>query len=445
MKDISIKVKSLDSPGDLKPYLEKDYGVAQKIISDVGSIVEEVRLKGDEALIRYSREFDGYDPEDMGQLTVDRREVDEAAMRAEKNMPALIDAIKASRKNIEKYHTMQLKSQKNSWMFEAGPGKELGQRSIALQRVGLYIPGGRYVYPSTVLMTAIPAIIAGVDEIIICSPPGIDGKLNDVLMYLCRYLGISEIYKIGGAQAIAAMAYGTGTIKRVDKIAGPGSIYVILAKKVVYGTVGIDSLAGPSDITIIADDRARADFISLDLVAQAEHDPLSRSILLAGSLKKAKEVIGSIDKYMKEFGRDSRQKNNFEAAVRSLNDNCIIFYSDDMDLLVEASNIIAPEHLEIMAADHEYILKGIKNAGAIFIGDYTPVAVGDYIGGTNHVIPTGGNARFASSLGVNDFLKKSSICFYSRDALKKERKYIASMADFEGLYAHRDSVNKRFK
>ena len=445
MKDISIKVKSLDSLEDLKPYLKKDHGIAQKTISDVDSIVEEVRLKGDTALIRYTREFDGYDPGDMDMLSADSAEIKEAALRAEKNMPVLIDAIKASRKNIEGYHRKQLESQKNSWMISSGPGKELGQRSIALQRVGLYIPGGRYVYPSTVLMTAIPAIIAGVDEIIICSPPGMDGKLNDILLYLCRDLGISEVYKIGGAQAVAAMAYGTGTIKRVDKIAGPGNIYVTLAKKAVYGLVGIDSLAGPSDITIIADDGAKADFIALDLVAQAEHDPLSRSILLAGSRKKAKEVVESIDKYLEEFGSDSRQKNNFEIAVRALNNNCNIFYSSDMDLLVKASNIIAPEHLEIMVDDYEYILKGIKNAGAIFIGDYTPVAVGDYIGGTNHVIPTGGNARFASSLSVNDFLKKSSICLYNRDALEKERKYIANMADFEGLYAHRDSVNKRFE
>ena len=445
MKDISIKVKSLDSLEDLKPYLKRDHRIAQKTISDVDSIVEDVRLKGDTALIRYTREFDGYDPGDMDKLSAGSDEIAEAAQRAEKNMPALIDAIKVGRKNIEGYHRKQLESQKNSWMISSGPGKELGQRSIALQRAGLYIPGGRYVYPSTVLMTAIPAIIAGVDEIIICSPPGMDGKLNDILLYLCRDLGISEIYKIGGAQAVAAMAYGTGTIKRVDKIAGPGNIYVTLAKKAVYGLVGIDSLAGPSDITIIADDGARADFIAFDLVAQAEHDPLSRSILLAGSRGKAKEVVESIYKYLEEFGSDDRQKNNYEVAVRALNDNCNIFYSDDMDLLVRASNMIAPEHLEIMVGDHEHILKGIKNAGAIFIGDYTPVAVGDYIGGTNHVIPTGGNARFASSLSVNDFLKKSSICYYSRDALEKERKHIASMADFEGLYAHRDSVNKRFE
>lgn len=445
MTNISIKVKSLDSLEDLKPYLEKDHEIAQKTISEVESIVKEVRLKGDKALIGYTREFDGYDPGDMDKLSADSVEIEEAALRAEKNKPALIEAIKVSRKNIEGYHRTQLESQKNSWMFEAGPGKRLGQRSMPMQRVGLYIPGGRYVYPSTVLMTAIPAIIAGVDEIIICSPPGMDGRLNDILLYLCRELGISQIHKIGGAQAVAAMAYGTDTIKSVDKIAGPGNIYVTLAKKAVYGLVGIDSLAGPSDITIIADDGARADFIALDLVAQAEHDPLSRSILLAGSRKKAQEAVESIDKYLEEFGSDSRQKNNFEIAVRALNDNCNIFYSDDMDLLVKASNIIAPEHLEIMADDHEYILKGIKNAGAIFIGSYTPVAVGDYIGGTNHVIPTGGNARFASSLGVNDFLKKSSICFYNRDALEKERKHIASIADFEGLYAHRDSVNKRFE
>jgi histidinol dehydrogenase len=445
MKDISIKVKSLNSLDDLKPYLKKDHGVSQKIISDVEVIIENIRLQGDAALIRYCRKFDGYDAGDIDSLSIDSTEIEEASVRVEKSMPELVDALKASRANIERYHMMQMESRKNSWMINNGPGKELGQRSVALQRVGLYVPGGRYMYPSTILMTAIPAITAGVDEIIICSPPGPDGRLNDIMLYLCKDLGISELYKIGGAQAVAAMAYGTGTIKRVDKIAGPGSIYVTLAKKAVYGLVGIDSLAGPSDITIIADDGAKADFIALDLVAQAEHDPLSRSILLSGSQKKAKEVVKSIDKYLEEFGSESRNKNNFETATRALNDNCNIFYSDDMDLLIKASNIIAPEHLEIMVSDYEYVLRGIKNAGAIFIGDYTPVAVGDYTGGTNHVIPTGGNARFASSLGVNDFLKKSSICFYNRDALEKERKHIVNIADFEGLYAHRDSVNKRFE
>lgn len=444
MKRILLEVKSLDSLEDLKPHLKRDHEIARKTIADVENILEGVRLDGDAALIRYTRKYDGYDPEGIGQISVNGAEIEEAAGRAEKNMPGLIDAIKTSRKNIERYHRAQLKSAKNSWRTKTGPGKQLGQKASALERAGLYIPGGRYIYPSTVLMTAVPAIIAGVSEIIICSPPDKNGRLNDILLYLCRELGISQIYKIGGAQAIAAMAYGTETIRRVDKIAGPGNIYVMLAKKSVYGLVGIDSLAGPSDITIIADDGANADFIALDLVAQSEHDPLSRSILLASSREMAQEVICSIDKYMEEFGSDSRQKSNFDTAVRSLNDNCIIFYSGDMDLLIEASNIIAPEHLEIMVRDHEYILEGIKNAGAVFIGDYTPVAVGDYIGGTNHVIPTGGNARFASPLGVDDFIKKSSICFYSRDALEKERKHIAWMADFEGLYAHRDSVDKRF-
>ncbi|MCJ7666447.1 MAG: histidinol dehydrogenase, partial [Actinobacteria bacterium] len=374
MNGISLKVKSLDNLEDLKQYLKRDHEIARKTVSDVENILEGVRSEGDAALIRYSHKYDGYDPKEIGQIVVNAGEIEEAAGRAEKNMPGLIDAIKASRSNIERYHREQLKSVKSSWRIETGPGKELGQKAAALQRAGLYIPGGRYVYPSTVLMTAIPAIIAGVDDIIVCSPPDRNGKLNDILLYLCRDLGISEIYKIGGAQAIAAMAYGTSTIRRVDKIAGPGNIYVTLAKKSVYGLVGIDSLAGPSDITIIADDEARADFIALDLVSQAEHDPLSKSILLTTSRGKAQEVICSIDEYMKEFGSNSRQKGNFDTAVRSLNNNCILFYSRDMDLLIKASNIIAPEHLEIMASDNEYILEGIKNAGAIFIGDYTPVA-----------------------------------------------------------------------
>lgn len=444
MKPVSLKVNSLDDLGLLKPYLEKDLGLEKGIMFDVGEIVEEVRLNGDDALVRFSGKYDDYEPENISQLCIAKEELEKAAIRAENEMSPLVEAIRISRKNIEKYHRAQFNSRQMSWEIEADKGKKLGQKSSALERVGLYIPGGRYVYPSTLLMTAIPAIIAGVEDITVCSPPGPDGILNDILLYLCRELGIREIYRLGGAQAIAALAYGTDTIKPVDKIAGPGNIYVTLAKKYVYGTVGIDSLAGPSDITIIADDGANPDFIAFDLVSQAEHDPFSQSILLTSSQKMAEKVVSSLNGYLKEFGSVDDQNKNYDTAVRALNKNCIIFYSNNMDLLVEASNLIAPEHLEIMVDDYEYVLEGIKNAGAIFIGDYTPVAVGDYIGGTNHVIPTMGNARFSSSLGVDDFLKKSSICYYSKDALEKEKGYISKMADFEGLYAHRDSVNKRF-
>ncbi|HAJ95414.1 MAG TPA: histidinol dehydrogenase [Actinobacteria bacterium] len=444
MSNISLKARKLNCPGDINRYLQRTVDPYSGVSEKVGMILSGVKQDGDRALLEYIKEYDGLDAADISDICVGSKEISSAKQRVEKNLPELVNALAASLKNIEKYHRNQLEMGQRSWMADSGPGKKFGQKVTPIKRAGLYIPGGRYVYPSTVLMTAVPAIIAGVEEIMICSPPGSNGKLNDILLYLCSVLNISEVYRVGGAQAVAAMAYGTGTIKKVDKIVGPGNIFVTLAKKMVYGIAGIDSLAGPSDIAIIAGDGARPYFIALDLVSQAEHDPLSRSILLASSRKKAQEVICSIDEYMEEFGAGSRQKSNFDTAARSLKDNCRIFYSGDIDLLIEAVNIIAPEHLEIMAADHEYILKGIRNAGAIFIGDYTPVAVGDYIGGTNHVIPTDGNARFSSPLGVSDFLKRSSICIYNKDALEKEKKHIAEIAGFEKLYAHRDSVLKRF-
>ena len=440
MSNITLKARKLDCPEDINSCLQRTDPYPE-VLEKVEMILSGVKWDGDRALLKYIKE---YDAPDIKEVRVRRKEILSARQRVEKNLPGLIDALAVSLKNIEKYHKTQLEMGQRSWMVDNGPGRKFGQKVSSIKRAGLYIPGGRYMYPSTVLMTVVPAIIAGVEEIMICSPPDGSGKLNDILLYLCSILNIGEIYRAGGAQAIAAMAYGTETIKKVDKIAGPGNIFVTLAKKMVYGAAGIDSLAGPSDIAIIAGDGARPYFIALDLVSQAEHDPLSRSILLANSYKKAQEVIYSINEYMEEFGTDSRQKSNFDTAVRALNDNCRIFYSEDIDLLIEAVNIIAPEHLEIMVADHEYILKGIRNAGAIFIGDYTPVAVGDYIGGTNHVIPTDGNARFSSPLGVSDFLKRSSICIYDRDALEKEKRYIAEIAGFEKLYAHRDSVLKRF-
>ncbi len=444
MSNISLKVRKLNCPEDICPYLQRAGDPYPELSKKVRMILDGVKSDGDRALLEYIKEYDGLDVPDIRKIRVGSKEISSARQRVEKNFPGLVDALTVSRENIEKYHRSQLEMGERSWMMENGPGRKFGQKVSPLKRVGLYIPGGRYVYPSTMLMTGIPAITAGVEEIMICSPPDSSGKLNDILLYLCSILNIDEIYMAGGAQAIAAMAYGTGTIKRADKIAGPGNIFVTLAKKMVYGAVGIDSLAGPSDIAVIADDSARADFIALDLLSQAEHDPLSRCILLSGSRDLAGKVIDNINILLESMKDDKKYRGNLETASRSLEDFCRIFYSSDMDILIGACNIIAPEHLEIMVEDHEYILKGISNAGAIFIGDYTPVAVGDYIGGTNHVIPTDGNARFSSPLGVSDFLKRSSICIYNRDALEKEKSYIAEIADFEKLYAHRDSILKRF-
>jgi histidinol dehydrogenase len=294
-------------------------------------------------------------------------------------------------------------------------------------------------------MTVIPALIAGVGEIVLCTPPQSDGNLNQVLLYLCGKLKVREVYKIGGAQAVAVLAYGTESIRKVDKIVGPGNIYVTVAKKKVFGDVGIDNLAGPSDITILADDSASPEFIAADLIAQAEHDPDSRSILLSTSLNLAKRAVEEIYRRLEILKSEYGSKLNLKVILSSVKNNCRIIFNQNQDWLIGVCNMIAPEHLEIMTGDAKKVLKKIKNAGAIFIGRYCPVAVGDYIGGTNHVIPTGGNARFASPLGVYDFLKRSSTAFYDKDALKKEKKFIETISGFEKLFAHGDSIKVRFK
>jgi len=444
MTAVSLKIEELKSYGDISDYLYERKDISQEVVYKVNKILEEVRLGGDSALIKYIRRFDRIELDNIKDTIVNEDEISSAVKRFRKQFPDLIEALAISKKNIEQYHIFQLKNGEKSWLKEFGPGRKLGQKITPIERAGLYVPGGRYIYPSTVLMTTIPAIIAGVDEIAIFSPPGRNGRLDDVLLYLLGIMGIHEVYKIGGAQAIAAMAYGTETIKKVDKIIGPGNIYVAAAKKIVNGYVGIDCLAGPSDITIIADDGARADFIALDLISQAEHDPFSRSILLSKSKRLARKVVESINVRLQTLKDDKEYKENVEIVIESMKDFCRIFYSSKTELLIKACNIIAPEHLEIMSEDPDNIVEGIRNAGAIFIGSFTPVVAGDYIAGTNHVIPTAGNARFSSPLSVNDFLKRSSICIYDRDALARDKDKIAAIAEFERLYNHRDAVLKRF-
>ncbi len=444
MAAISLKIEELKSSRDISSYLYDREDISPGIVAKVNKILEDVRRGGDRALIKYIRRFDRTDLDDIKDIIVSEDEISSAVKGFKKEFPDLAGALAQSRKNIEQYHIFQLKNGEKSWLKEFGPGRKLGQKITPIKRVGLYVPGGRYIYPSTVLMTTIPAIIAGVDEIALFSPPGRNGNLDDILLYLLGIMGIHEAYKVGGAQAIAAMAFGTETIKKVDKITGPGNIYVATAKRIVNGYVGIDCLAGPSDITIIADDSARADFIALDLLSQAEHDPFSRSVLLAKSKRLAEKVVESINMLLETLKNDTAYKKNVEIALKSMKDFCRIFYSSKTELLIEACNTIAPEHLEIITEDPDNIVKGIRNAGAIFIGSFTPVVAGDYIAGTNHVIPTAGNARFSSPLSVNDFLKRSSICIYDRDALEKEKDKIAVIAEFERLYNHRDAVLKRF-
>jgi len=442
MDDISLKIKELKDPGEVSAYLKRPGAEAGNALKAVEAILSGIAERGDAALFEFIAKYDGYSA-DEGNLRVEAGEISEAAETVRKNNPELAEALEVSRKNIEAYHRAQYERIGKSWISESGAGKKVGQKVTPLERAGLYIPGGRYAYPPPLIMTAVPAKIAGVGEIAVCSPPGKDGKLDPVILYLCSMLGIDEVYRMGGAQAVAALAYGTETVKKVDKIAGPGNIYVTLAKKLVFGTVGIDSLAGPSDIAVIADKSARPDYIAADMLSQAEHDPLSRSILLSADMDVARETVKNIGSMLDPAGSE-QYAGNIKVMLESVRNSCLIFYSEDMDMLVKAVNIIAPEHLEIMVESSQDVLDGIRNAGAIFLGDYTPVAVGDYVGGTNHVIPTEGNARFSSPLGVGDFLKRSSICSYSKAALEAEKEYIMRIAGFEKLYAHRASVEKRF-
>jgi histidinol dehydrogenase len=445
MKYDFLKIEKPQDLKDIESLLKRDVTFDSGTISDVSRIIGDIKSSGDKALYSYCAKFDGIKAESIDDIKVSQDEIARARKEVTTGYPELVEAIDIAYKNLVEYHSAQFEKEPKTWFIESGPGRKLGQISNPISRVGLYIPGGRYIYPSSVLMTAVPAAIAGVKDIVVCTPPQKDGKINKVLLYLFSILNISEVYMLGGAQAIAALAYGTETIKRVEKIAGPGNIYVTVAKKLVYGSVGIDSLAGPSEVLIIADGSADAAFVASDLLSQAEHDPDAKSILLTTDPDVASETLRQVylqldflyGKYPNSFNRDM--------VIRSLEKNCRIFLNPDMDFLIDICNLIAPEHLEIMANDYDKVLSGIKNAGAIFLGNYTPVAVGDYICGTNHVIPTGGNARFSSPLGVYDFCKKSSVAFYDKEHLRKERQYVETLSEFENLLAHNNSVKIRFK
>ncbi len=445
MENDFLKIEKPQNLKDIEGLLKRDVTFDLGIISDVSKIIEDIKNSGDKALFSYCAKFDGINAKSINDLKIPEDEIARAHKEVTANYPELVEAVSVAYKNLVEYHSAQFGKEPKTWFIGDGEGRRLGQISNPISRAGLYIPGGRYIYPSSVLMAVVPAAIAGVKEIAVCTPPQKNGKINQILLYLFSFLNIREVYMIGGAQAIASLAFGTETIKRVEKIAGPGNIYVTAAKKLVYGSVGIDSLAGPSEVLIIADESANPAFVAADLLSQAEHDPDAKSILLTTGQDIASETISQVylqldilcEKYPDNFNR--------EMVVRSLESNCRIFFNPDMEFLIDISNRIAPEHLEIMATDYDRVLSGIKNAGAIFLGNYTPVAVGDYICGTNHVIPTGGNARFSSPLGVYDFCKKSSVAFYDKEHLKKERKYIEILSQFENLLAHNNSVRIRFE
>ncbi|MCL5771379.1 MAG: histidinol dehydrogenase [Actinobacteria bacterium] len=440
-----LKVSIVKDIFEARELYKSYFDISENITEYVKNIVNDVKQNGLSAAIKYTNSFDKVSFKTLTDAKLSLDEINEGYESIKLKNPELVKAIEKSYKNIKLFHEEQLAHEPETWFIEPEKGKKLGQISLALDRICVYIPGGRYVYPSSVLMTVIPAQVAGVKEIVVCTPPLKSGRLNNLLLYLFKFLKISEVYKIGGAQAIALMAYGDSKVKKVAKIVGPGNIYVTAAKKIVYGNVGIDSLAGPSEIAIIADKSSNPYYIAADLLSQAEHDPDAKSILLTDNIDIANETIFKIYEELEFIKTEYGSRFNSDSVIESLKNNCKIIYNKDINLIIEISNEIAPEHLEIMTENPEETLKKISNAGSIFLGSYTPVAVGDYIGGTNHVIPTNGTAIFSSPLGVYDFFKKSAVTYYSFNALDDERKFIEDLADTENLLAHKNSVKIRFK
>lgn len=397
----------------------------------VEEILERVRIEKDKALFAYTEQFD-HAHLTAKTVKVTDEEIEEAY---EKVDPNLVDVIRKAIANIRSYHEKQ---KRNSW-FDSNPdGTILGQKITPLHRVGVYVPGGKAVYPSSVLMNVIPASIAGVDEIVMVTPPDREGKVNPNTLVAAREAGVDVIYKVGGAQAIAALAYGTESIPKTDKIVGPGNIYVALAKKAVYGHVSIDSVAGPSEILVVADESANPRYVAADLLSQAEHDELASAILVTTSMELAEKVSVEIEQFLKTLSRA-------DIIRKSLDQYGYILVSDTMDEAVDTANEIASEHLEILTKNPFDIMTKIRNAGAIFLGEYASEPLGDYFAGPNHILPTNGTAKFFSPLSVDDFIKKSSIISYSREALEKVHKDIEYFAEAEQLTAHANSIRVRFE
>ena len=415
----------------LADMLRRDPNNYDSYTKTVEAIVENVKNRRDEAVFEYTKEFDQADL-DASNIRVTREEIDQAMAQVDEG---LLGVMKKSMDNIRRYHEKQ---KRNSW-FDAQPdGTILGQKVTALESVGVYVPGGKAAYPSSVLMNIVPAEVAGVKRIVMVTPPGKDGKVNPVTLTAAHLAGATEVYKVGGAQAVAALAFGTQSIPRVNKIVGPGNIFVALAKKAVYGHVSIASIAGPSEILVIADDSANPRFVAADLLSQAEHDELASAILVTTSMELAKKVSDEVDGFLNILSRS-------HIIARSLDNYGYILVTDTMEKAVETANNIAPEHLEIVTANPFEVMTKIQNAGAIFIGEYSSEPLGDYFAGPNHILPTNGTAKFFSPLGVDDFIKKSSIIYYSREALEKAHKDIELFAESEHLTAHANSIRVRFE
>ena len=399
--------------------------------ASVKEILDKVKEEKDAAVFAYTAKFDG------AELTADTIEVTDAEIEEAYAQvdDTLLTVIRKAKDNIESYHAKQ---RQNSWFDSKPDGTILGQKITPLHRVGVYVPGGKAVYPSSVLMNVMPAKVAGVDEIIMVTPPGKNGKVSPNTLVAAKEAGVDKIYKVGGAQAIAALAYGTESIPKVDKIVGPGNIYVALAKKAVYGHVSIDSIAGPSEILVVADETANPRYVAADLLSQAEHDELASAILVTTSEKLAHEVSDQVDGFLKELSRA-------EIISKSLDNYGYILLADTMEDVIDVANEIASEHLEIQTKNPFEVMTKIRNAGAIFIGEYASEPLGDYFAGPNHILPTNGTAKFFSPLSVDDFIKKSSIISYSREALQNVHKDIESFAKAEQLTAHANSIHVRFE
>ncbi|MFR3909923.1 MAG: histidinol dehydrogenase [Clostridium paraputrificum] len=413
----------------LKELKDREEEVKEEVLKSVSNILEDVRKNGDKALKAYTEKFDRVMLDDF---EVSIEELDECFMKVEKNF---IENLEEAKENIEYYHNAQ---KGRGFILNKDNGIFLGQRVIPLDSVGVYVPGGTAAYPSSVLMNVIPAKVAGVKEIIMITPPNKEGKLNPYIGVAAKIAGVSKIYKVGGAQGIAALANGTESIPKVDKIVGPGNVFVATAKRLVFGKVDIDMIAGPSEILVIADENANPKYIAADLMSQAEHDRLASSILVTTSKKLYKYVEKELEIQIKDLDR----KEIIEESLRNYGKAIIC---NSIEECIEVSNRFAPEHLELMVDNSMELLGKVRHAGSVFLGNNTPEPVGDYFGGTNHVLPTNGTARFYSALSVDSFIKKSSFLYYSEEAIKRDGEKIINIANKEGLTAHANSVKVRLK
>ncbi|MCI8981474.1 MAG: histidinol dehydrogenase [Hungatella sp.] len=426
-----IKLDHTTRDNILSDLLKRDPNNYDSYGAAVQEIVEAVKARKDEAVFAYTQKFDKVRI-DKHTIRVTEAEIEEAQKGVDQELIAVMEK---AMKNIRRYHQMQVRQ---SWFDSQPNGTILGQKITALESVGVYVPGGKAAYPSSVLMNIIPAEVAGVKRIVMVTPPGKDGKVDPVTLTAAHLAGATEVYKVGGAQAVAALAFGTESIPRVNKIVGPGNIFVALAKKAVYGHVSIDSIAGPSEILVLADDTANPRFVAADLLSQAEHDELASAILVTTSPELARQVSLEAERFVQQLSRK-------DILEKSLENYGYILVANTMEEAIDTANAIASEHLEIVTRNPFEVMTKIQNAGAIFIGEYSSEPLGDYFAGPNHVLPTNGTAKFFSPLGVDDFIKKSSIIYYSKEALEPVHKDIIAFARAEHLTAHANSIETRFE